>query len=216
LSPDAKTSALVAVAREAQQQGRSRDAEVALIAACHAAEREAGARSAPVADVKSQLGQHYVALSAHAGSEPQREQLHRRAEGLWSDSAQAYASALGRSASKTRLANQRLASLQAMAPANPATARMGAARGTSESAQQAAQALANVPVPALARSDPELAQLQRDLDRLHAQAARVARDPAGMRRREAQALAQRDARCQDKACLLRWYAQRRRQLLAEF
>ena len=44
----------------------------------------------------------------------------------------------------------------------------------------------------------------------------MSRDPAGLRRREAQALAQRDARCQDKACLVRWYAQRRRQLLAEF
>jgi uncharacterized protein len=65
-------------------------------------------------------------------------------------------------------------------------------------------------------SDPQLAQLDRDLQRLRAQASRVARDPAGLRRREAQALAQRDARCQDKACLLQWYAQRRRQLLAEF
>jgi hypothetical protein len=218
LSPDARTSALVAVAREAQQQGRMRDAEVALIAACHAAEREAGARSAPTADVKSQLGQHYVDLAAREGADAQRDEMHHRAETLWSQSAEAYAAALGRNASKTRIAQRRLASLAQAAPqpASPATASMGAARSISEPTERAARALPSVSVPALARSDPELAQLESDLERLRAQASRVSRDPAGMRRRDAQALAQRDARCQDKSCLLRWYAQRRRQLLAEF
>ena len=218
LSPDARRGPLVAVAREAQQQGRMRDAEVALIAACHAAEREAGARSAPTADVKSQLGQHYVDLAAREGAEPQRDALHRRAESLWSQSAEAYAASLGRNASKTRIAQRRLASLaQAVPqPANPATASMGAARSISEPTERAARPLPSVSVPVLARSDPELAQLESDLERLRAQASRVSRDPGGMRRREAQALAQRDARCQDKSCLLRWYAQRRRQLLAEF
>jgi hypothetical protein len=218
LAPDARTSALVAVAREAQQQGRLRDAEVALIAACHAAEREAGARSAPTADAKSQLGQHYVNLAAREGAEAPRQEMHKRAEGLWSESADAYAVSLGRNASKTRMAQQRLASLAQAAPqpASPATASMGAARSTSEASERAARTLPTVPAPVLARSDPELAQLESDLERLRAQASRVTRDPAGMRRREAQALAQRDARCQDKGCLLRWYAQRRRQLLAEF
>jgi hypothetical protein len=218
LSPDARTSALVAVAREAQQQGRMRDAEVALIAACHAAEREAGARSAPTADVKSQLGQHYVNLAAREGADAQRDEMRHRAETLWSQSAEAYAASLGRNASKTRIAQRRLASLAQAAPqpANPATTSMGAARSTSEPTERAARALPSVSVPALARSDPELAQLESDLERLRAQASRVSRDPAGMRRREAQALAQRDARCQDKGCLVRWYAQRRRQLLAEF
>jgi hypothetical protein len=218
LAPDAKASALVAVAREAQQQGRVRDAEVALIAACHAAEREAGARSAPIAEVKSQLGQHYVNLAAREGAEAPRQEMHKRAEGLWSESADAYAASLGRDASKTRIAQRRLASLAQAAPqpANPATASMGAARSTSEASERAARPLPSVPAPDLARSDPELAQLESDLERLRAQASRVSRDPAGMRRREVQALAQRDARCQDKGCLLRWYAQRRRQLLAEF
>jgi hypothetical protein len=216
LSPDAKASALVTVAREAQQQGRVRDAEVALIAACHAAEREGGPRSAPLADVKAQLGQHYLDLGAREADAPRRLELHHRAESLWAQSADAYAASLGRNASKTRIAKQRLASLEQVVAANPATASMGAAGATSPATERAANAVANLPVPALVRSDPELAQLESDIGRLQEQARRVSRDPAGLRRRESQALAQRDARCQDKACLVRWYAQRRRQLLAEF
>lgn len=216
LSPDAKASALVAVAREAQQQGRVRDAEVALIAACHAAEREGGPRSAPLAEVKSQLGQHYVGLATHETDGTRRQEFHDRAESLWAQSADAYAASLGRNASKTRMARQRLASLEQVVVTNPATASMGAAGAASPATERAATAMANLPPPALVRSDPELAQLESDIARLQEQARRVSRDPAGMRRREAQALAQRDARCQDKACLTRWYAQRRRQLLAEF
>jgi hypothetical protein len=216
LSPDAKVSALLAVAHEAQQQDRVRDAEVALIAACHAAQREGGPRSASLADVKSQLGQHYLGLATRTADEPRRQQLHQRAQALWAQSADAYAASLGPHASKTRLAQQRLASLEQVVASNPATATMGAAPGTSAETGRAANAATNLPMPALVRSDPELAQLESDLQRLQEQARRVSRDPAGMRRREAQALAQRDARCQDKACLVRWYAQRRRQLLAEF
>jgi hypothetical protein len=216
LFPDAKASALVMVAREAQQQGRVRDAEVALIAACHAAERESGPRSTPLADVKSQLGQHYLDLGAREADEPRRLELHHKAQSLWAQSADAYAASLGSDASRTRLARQRLASLEQVAATTPATASMGAAPATSPATERGATAAATLPVPALVRSDPELAQLESDIVRLQHQARRVSRDPAGMRRREAQALAQRDARCQDKACLVRWFAQRRRQLLAEF
>ena len=68
----------------------------------------------------------------------------------------------------------------------------------------------------LVQSDPELSQLEHDLQRLRAQAATVSRDRQGMQRRDAQALAARDSRCHDKACLRQWYAQRRAQLLGEF
>jgi hypothetical protein len=216
LVPDAKASALVTVAREAQQQARVRDAEVALIAACHAAERDAGPRSAPLADVKSQLGQHYLELAARETDEPRRLKLHHEAQSLWAQSADAYAASLGSDASRTRLARQRLASLEQVAASTPATASMGAAPATSPATERDATAASTLPVPALVRSDPELVQLESDIVRLQEQARRVSRDPAGMRRREAQALDQRDARCQDKACLVRWFAQRRRQLLAEF
>ena len=206
--------AFVAVAREAAGQGRMRDAEVALLAACHVAEQASGRASAPLADVKSQLGQHYVQLAARGGADQARDGLLQRASTLFADSASTYAATLGRNASKTRMAEERLATvylpetLRAAQEAAPETATLGAAPLSS--------AEAGIPMPSLLESDPELAQLDYDLRRLQAQAASVSRDPDGLRRRDAQALAQRDARCQDKACLRQWYAQRRAQVLGEF
>jgi hypothetical protein len=89
---------------------------------------------------------------------------------------------------------------------------MGAAR---EHIEPPAAALRG-PSARLIREDPELAQLERDIERLHEQASRVTRDPRGLSQRDSQALAARESGCHDKACLLRWYAQRRSQLLAEF
>lgn len=205
--------AYLAVAREAAGQGRLRDAEVALLAACHVTEEAAGRDSAPLADVKSQLGQHYVMLASREEGEEARDGLLQRASLLFADSANAYASALGRNASKTRMAEQRLASVRspetlraALRPQPPATSVLGAA--------QVPERIA--PAPQLIRTDPELAQLESDLQRLQAQAASVSRDQAGVQRRGAQAVARRDAQCHDRACLLQWYAQRRAQLLDEF
>jgi len=209
----AQAPAFIAVAREAAAQGRMRDAEVALLAACHIAEASAGHDTAPLADVKSELGQHYVQLAARQDGADAREDLLQRATWLLSDSANTYAAALGRNASKTRIAEERLAAvrspdtLQAALPPLPDwTGTLGAAAAPERIA----------PVPELVRTDPDLAQLERDLQRLYAQAASVSRDRAGLQRRDAQAVAQRDARCQDKACLLRWYERRRAQLLDEF
>lgn len=209
--PDA--AAFATVARESAQRGHWRDAEVALLAACHAAEEGSGRQSAPLADVKSQLGQQYVAMAAREPDPPARDSLLQRAAQMFTDSATTYAAVLGRNASKTRLAEERLASLQnpenlrAARQEDPGTATLGAAPEVAPRRGEAAL---------LINSDPELAQLEHDLQRLRAQASTVTRDPGGMQRRDAAALAQRDARCGDKNCLLRWYAQRRRQLLAEF
>lgn len=211
---DARPSAYLAVAREAARHGRVRDAEVALLAACHVAERASGPLSAPAADAKSQLGRHYAALAGQ-GLAAGNPALDERASRLLAESARAYAAALGRNASRTRLAERQLAAVNmAAALRAPAeeTARMGAAAATSEATQRREAAVA----PVLVRSDPDLVRLDADLQRLQAQALRVSRDPAGLRRRDAQAVAQRDARCRDKACLQQWYAQRRRQLFAEF
>ncbi|MBC5784937.1 hypothetical protein H8N03_18465 [Ramlibacter sp. USB13] len=221
----ADASAFLAVAKEATGEGRLRDAEVALLAACHIAEKSSGPASTPLADVKSQLGQHYVLLAAREDLEATREGLLQRASTLFSQSAGTYATALGRNASKTRLAEQRLAALQApetlhaalrtAAPLNETTARVQEpSTATMGAAPTAAPRRGSA--PELVRSDPELAQLEHDIERLRAQAASVTRDRGGMQQRDAQALAQRDARCQDKACLLQWYAQRRAQLLDEF
>ncbi|HEY0822821.1 MAG TPA: hypothetical protein VGD76_03460 [Ramlibacter sp.] len=220
LSASAQTdpSAFVTVAREAAAEGHMRDAEVALMAACHLAERSAGAQSAPVAELKSQMGQHYVLLAAREPAEEARESLLQRASGLFSESAQAFAAALGRNASRTRMAEQRLASVRAPSTLR-AAAREQAGRGTATmgaASSRPADLDARAPARGLIRSDPELSQLEADLQRLRNQAARVTRDPRGMQQRDAWAQSQRDSRCRDRACLLQWYAQRRAQLLDEF
>lgn len=222
-------AAFLAVAREAANQGHVRDAEVALMAACHVAERTGGAQTAQVADIKTQLGQHYTALAAHEAGAGTRERLLQRASMLFAQSVEAYTGSLGREASKTRIAEQQLAAVRepqprpSAAPVPQVVARrapttvLGAARPSMQDARvanrQAAQA---VVVPSLIRADPQLQLMEADMQRLRAQAARVSRDRAGLSRRDAYALAQREAACHDKSCLMRWYAQRRRQLLAEF
>lgn len=222
----ADPSAFVAVAREAAEEGRVRDTEVALIAACHVAERASGGASAPVADLKSQLAQQYVAQAAHESSDEVRDRLLQRASALFGESASAYAAALGKNASKTRMAQQRQASLadpaaRALAiapkpraitpspivgvppPPAPDTSRSGAARSSSLAER-----------PPLRSED--LRQVDQDLERLYNQARAVSRDPAGMQRRHQQALAQRSACRGDEGCLRNWYAQRKRQLFDEF
>lgn len=216
--------AFVAVAREAGEQGHVRDAEVALMAACHVAEKSAGAQSAPLADIKSQLGQHYTALAARESGGAARDAMLQRASTLYSESAAIYAAALGKNASKTRIAERRLAALHSPAPVvaqpravvvtappvqaaapmhvTPDTSRMGSARSS----------LAN---RAPARTE-NLGQVDSDLDRLYSQARSVSRDPAGVQRRHQQALAQRSACRGDEACLRSWYALRRSQLFSEF
>jgi hypothetical protein len=221
-------SAFLAVSREAVQQGRLRDAEVALLAACHLAEKAAGRDTVATADAKTRIAQHYVTLAATQPAGDARDSLLQRAATLLSESAITYSAALGREASKTRLAEQTLASLRepatlrrarAIATPEAGTRAMGAAPGSSDDARPAPDARAARTAPAMRRliaSDPELAQLERDMQRLHAQASRVSRDPHGFRLRDDYALWRRDAACQDKACLRQWYAQRRRQLLDEF
>jgi hypothetical protein len=217
--PPPSASAFLAVAREAAQAGRVRDAEVALIAACRVAERQGGSHSVPVADLKSQLAELYLAQAAKAGGE-EGEAHYRRASVLLAESTDAFAAALGKHASRTKVAERRLAAVQSasaeqagrLAPA-PSLAQdpsvMGAARESAEDFALRSDARR------LISEDPELAQLENDIGRLHGQASRVSRDPNGMRRRDGEAHARRD-QCQDKACLVRWYAQRRSQLLNEF
>lgn len=211
--PLPSSSAFLAVAREAAQQGRFRDAEVAFIAACRVAEQQGGSHSAPVADAKSQLGEHYVAMAARQPDEDAAQVLFQRATTLLSESADAFAVSLGKNASRTRVAERRVAEVRGSTP-REAVATMPAARpGVHDpSVLGAARSTARE----LISSDPELAQLESDIGRLQAQASRVTRDPNGLQRRGAEAEARRDAHCEDKACLLRWYAQRRSQLLNEF
>lgn len=218
--------AFLAVAREAAAQGRQRDAEVALIAACRMAARATPPPSVLLSDVLSRLGQHYAEAGASQPSETVKDEAMTRARQLLADSVAGYTAVLGRNASKTRIAQRRMAALE-HADAQPRITTVDA-----ETAAQgpAAMGAAREPMAApidkailvgpcgrnhsAACADPELAQLESDLRRLGAQAASVTRDPQGFRRRAAQA--RPDPGCQDKACLQHWYAQRRRQLLDEF
>lgn len=226
----------LAAARDAARQGRWRDSEVALLVACGLAAGRSPRVSVPVADVQSLLGQRYLEAAEVQRDETARALLLERAEGLLEQSLLAYTVVLGSDASKSRMAARRVAALGKLregpdrlapadadgawnAPGAPALATLGAgaqppwggpwAPGATESrsARQPAE---------LIRSDPELTELEANLARLQAQAANVARDPAGLRQRSELARAQRDAQCRDKPCLLRWYAQRRRELFAEF
>lgn len=63
--------------------------------------------------------------------------------------------------------------------------------------------------------DRQLAQLDRELGRLHARARTAAADPADFKRRSDSEWSRRESTCADRACLLAWYAQRRAQLLDE-
>jgi hypothetical protein len=63
-------------------------------------------------------------------------------------------------------------------------------------------------------SDAQLAQLDRDLGRLHARAKQAAPDAAAFRRQNDAEWRRREATCRDRGCLLRWYSDRRQQLAA--
>lgn len=63
-------------------------------------------------------------------------------------------------------------------------------------------------------ADPELARLDRDLGRLHARAKAATPDPAGFKRENDAEWRLRETMCQDRQCVLAWYAHRREQLQA--
>lgn len=201
-------SAFLAVAREAAAQGRPRDAEVALIASCRVAGQALGAYAEELAHAKSQLGQFYAELGSQENAAGQRAELLRRAETLFTDSVRAYSAALGSNASETRMAQQRLAAFK---PADGGDAGVALDAPVPEAKCQASASARAV------CADPELAQLDRDLARLGAQAASVTADAEGFRRRQKQAWSRRESTCGgNKACLRDWYAQRKRQLFNEF
>ncbi len=207
------------VAEEAVKEGRSRDAEVALIAACRIA-GHSGIPTAPLADVKSRLAEHYGLIAARETEVGPRTGLMERAEKLLADSVHAYAGALGKDASRTRVAEKQLAALrergaQALASA---AAPVGVGGTATASEQQAARL--GAARPSLAerppQADEEVVELEADLERLYTQARTVTKDPAGLQRRHQQAMAQRAACRGDESCLRNWHAQRKKQLFAEF
>ncbi len=200
-APTAFTSA----GREAAQEGRTRDAEVAFIVACRLAAAASPAPSVPLADAELELAQHYAAAAGSA-QEELRAELLARARQLMASSAEGYRAVLGDGASKTRIAQQRAAQLQSGGALTRVSALASAAPGAVMGA-----APARTP-----RLDEDLAQLDSDLQRLAAQAGAVTDDPRGFQRRMAQAEDSRQACQDDSRCLARGYAQRRKALLGEF
>ena len=63
-------------------------------------------------------------------------------------------------------------------------------------------------------SDAELARLDRELGRAYGRAKNTASDPAAFQRQSELEWRRRETICQDRGCLLRWYAYRRAQLVA--
>lgn len=226
----ARPTAYFAVAQEAVAQQRMRDAETALIAACRAAGMGAPIASVAVASAQERLARLYSALASQDRSQPD---LAARARELQAESLAGYTTVLGLSSSRTRMASLRLAQLTA-APAREAavtyapdeagvaTATMGAEAAPIRVAPEAlsrrtAPALQSAPCSATSQpcGDADLAQASDDLQRLRAQARQVTDDPEGFQRRTDAARVRRDA-CTDTACLRRWHASRRAELLAEF
>ena len=212
--------AFVEAARHASNAGRPRDTEVALIVACRLASRAGPATSLPLAEIQSRLGQHYAQFAVRQpASEAQMESL-LRAQTLLARSLDTHQAVLGPDASKTRIAAQRLAALANARVGGSNQSVMGAFGDRVEPPEGTEASLAcgsgRSAADQLVCGDAELARMNADIERLRMQAASVSRDPEGLQRRAAQARAQRDARCQDRACLEQWYAQRRAQLLAEF
>lgn len=63
-------------------------------------------------------------------------------------------------------------------------------------------------------SDAELARLDRELGRAYERAKKATSDPSAFRRQSDLEWRRRETMCQDRGCLLRWYAYRRAQLVS--
>lgn len=106
-------------------------------------------------------------------------------------------------------------------PGDPGTA--AARRGPQGAAQNGASAKAalrpsfdcqfaqSVPEQLIC-SDPGLARLDRDYARLYVRAKFATRDPVAFRQQTQDEWRRREETCTDRACLLEWYARRRKQL----
>ncbi len=202
---------------DALLSGRARASESALIAGCRNAAQTAGAATVPQANAQMKLAQFYAASAQQQGPGPAVDALRARALALVADSGAIYQRVLGSQASRTRVAAQALLALTqpehaVLAPEPIAVlddAELARMTGTMGAPAAPGMALG------LALQKPDVAQADHDLARLREQARGVARDPDGFAQRLQEAESRRQA-CPDEACVRGWYAQRRRELLAEF
>ena len=193
-SGDARSSAFLTGAREAANEGRPRDAEVAYIVACRLEARASSSPTVPLAGILNLLGQHYVSAAAVTSTEESRRELLARGRELLDASVKGYNAVLGASAARTQQASQQLAAIT-----------RGEAVAKVESPERVPPSLPIVDHEAEGycaagriACDAQLVQMDNDLRRLRAQAESVSRDRNGLRRRAAQAEARREA-CPDRA-----------------
>lgn len=134
---------LLLTGKEAAAAGKQRDAETAFLMACRSAETLKN-DPVPLADAQYQLARHYAQL-ASAPDIANRQEMLRRAQGLYLNALQAYRANRGPEHEKTRFAQQGLDSLQQLAggtlPALPAAP-------APSTAVAAAPAIAAAPAPA--------------------------------------------------------------------
>lgn len=110
--PRARAKVFLRHAEAAAARGWQRDAERGLLAACREHYKASAAPTVPLARVLAMLGDRYAAAVAREDSPVLRDQLMARARQVLTLSAQAYATALGPNATRSRQALQRLAMLE--------------------------------------------------------------------------------------------------------
>ena len=155
LQVEPKTSsdiaALILFGKESAAAGRLRDAEISFQAACQASDKLQRADAPEPADTRYQLARHYAhVVQVSDLSLPNRAELIRRADLLYSDAVQAYRVRHGESHEKTRFAAEGLAALrQSFAQAAPTVAL------PAQPVQKPAPASAATPAPrAVAAAEP--------------------------------------------------------------
>lgn len=226
--------AFMAIGKEAAAAGRSHDAEVAFLMACRVADQFKGADSAEAGRARDQLAVHYDDLlrEANPAVVASRGELLRRVDLLRP----------GRAAPQPALASAppvltaQAPTAQAPTPPKPQVAEAQPARPEarrvevvktvpSRAAQKPAATAAAHPSFDCAKarsasekmicSDVQLAQLDRELAQLHTRARISARNTWAFNQRHEEEWRRREATCRDRECLLRWYGQRRHQLMNE-
>lgn len=148
-------SALLLSGKEAAAAGKARDAEAAFLMACRSAEGLAG-DPIPLADAQYQLGRHYAQLASLPDAK-RRDELLRRAEGLYASSLEAFRRHRGPEHEKTRFASEGLARVQQLKEgpvAVPAVAAASAPAAADDTRVSGAPAQATPPVAAPAKAEP--------------------------------------------------------------
>src|SRR5690606_22780062 len=152
-------SALLLSGKEAAAAGKARDAEAAFLMACRSAEGLTG-DPVPLADAQYQLGRHYAQLASLPDAK-RRDELLRRAEGLYASSLQAFRRHRGPEHEKTRFAAEGLARVQQLKEgpvAVPAVAAASAPAAADDTRVSGGPAQPAAPAAAPAPAKPETAK----------------------------------------------------------